>query len=158
MDITQQQLDELTWHVPPRCQGQIVEYAYAVDGDREVLWERVTDCSDGSVSYSYADLADVDGDVEPWNEMPEVDEGDWIVWSYDPGRSDVAKGYEIYLEQGPINVWAGAGSLADGCTADLGDEAYDAIESAVEDATVGQRVTVKVGDRTFHVDVYEDRK
>lgn len=58
-------LAALAFHAPPASQGQIVEVAYALDGDRIV--RRVTDRSDRSVTYATAPNP---GDVEPWNEGP----------------------------------------------------------------------------------------
>jgi hypothetical protein len=43
----------MTWIVPPECQGQIVEVAYATSCDG-LLWRRVTDRSDRSVTYEVA--------------------------------------------------------------------------------------------------------
>ena len=57
----------LTFHVPPTCQGQIVEIAYAFMGD--VVVRRTTDTSDQSVTFEVADAATVDGD-DPWNQEP----------------------------------------------------------------------------------------
>ena len=61
------------YHVPPACQGQIVETAYMQVGD--ILLRRTTDRSDLSVSYSMIALED--DSVEPWNATPTVS-GDWI--------------------------------------------------------------------------------
>lgn len=66
--------DLSTFIVPPRCQGQIVEYAYATAPDTLVL--RVTDRSDRSVTYHAIDLEDVQGDIEPWNDEPSYDVDD----------------------------------------------------------------------------------
>jgi hypothetical protein len=66
------------YHVPPRCQGQTVEVAYAQVGD--TLLRRVTDRSDRSVDYAMAALkaAEVDG-VEPWNDEPRIAPSRWQV-------------------------------------------------------------------------------
>lgn len=53
----------LTWLTPPSEQGQTVSASYADLRDGRVL-RRLTDRSDGSVSYSIADL-DSDGPDEP---------------------------------------------------------------------------------------------
>ncbi|MFA6168436.1 MAG: hypothetical protein WC700_17565, partial [Gemmatimonadaceae bacterium] len=59
----------LTWHVPPACQGQIVEVAYCQVGD--ILLRRTIDQSDRSVAYEAAPLDDdeIEG-IEPWNCEP----------------------------------------------------------------------------------------
>ena len=50
----------LTWIVPPQCQGQTVERAYACDDEAEIYWRRTTDRSDGSVSYESVECDDFD--------------------------------------------------------------------------------------------------
>ena len=58
--------EPLGYHVPPECQGQIMEHAYAMaDG---MLYRRVTDRSDRSVRYEAREL--LDADPEPWNREP----------------------------------------------------------------------------------------
>lgn len=47
----------MIWLVPPECAGQIVEVAYG-DSCDGTLWRRVTDRSDGTVSYGCADATD----------------------------------------------------------------------------------------------------
>ena len=61
------------WHIPPACQGQIVEVAYGSDG--ESFYRRTTNRSDRSVTYAAADVADCGCDDEcdhwsPWNREP----------------------------------------------------------------------------------------
>lgn len=63
--------DRIAWIVPPRCQGQIVERAYALV--EEVEWRRTTDRSDGSVSYERREGEY--GSWEPWNREPSDE--DW---------------------------------------------------------------------------------
>lgn len=68
---TRQMLEGLAWVVPPVCQGQIVEVAYA--SDRECsLYRRTFDRSDRTTSYERADLDDLEGEFEPWNGEPDV--------------------------------------------------------------------------------------
>lgn len=66
-----------TWHVAPVDQGQIIEVAYAVAGESELLVRRETDQSNGSVAYSVADLEDVVGQIDLINERPRVRKGAW---------------------------------------------------------------------------------
>lgn len=56
------------WIVPPACRGQIVEVAYG-DSRDGVLWRRVTDRSDRSVSYARADATDCGcaGECDCWD-------------------------------------------------------------------------------------------
>lgn len=66
----------LTWHVAPEDQGQIVEVAYAIW--EEELVRRVSDGSDRSVSYALVSLDDVESDkIEPWHEAPVVPDDAW---------------------------------------------------------------------------------
>lgn len=60
--------EELTFHVPPRNQGQMVEVAYAADFESNVVIQRVHDQSDRSVAYYISDMMDDDGDY--WNGAP----------------------------------------------------------------------------------------
>jgi hypothetical protein len=62
---------ELKFHVPPVCQGQIVERAFACDGD--FIYEKITDKSDRSVTvvvYDHPEDAN-EGSFEPWNSEPD---------------------------------------------------------------------------------------
>jgi hypothetical protein len=59
---------DLTFHVPPACQGQIVEYAYACDADH--VYEKITDRSDRSVKFIAYEHAEGDEPFEPWNHEP----------------------------------------------------------------------------------------
>ena len=66
-------IEGLTFHVPPRCQGQIVEYAYACDAD--LVYVRVRDRSDGRVEYRcYEHDEGEAGDWQPWNVEPNYGE------------------------------------------------------------------------------------
>lgn len=57
----------LTMHIPPVCQGQIVEVAYGLH--LGTVYRRVTDRSDSSVEYARSRaLADDEGDY--WNREP----------------------------------------------------------------------------------------
>jgi hypothetical protein len=78
-------LEDLTFHIPPSCQGQHMEYAYAIDPAG--LFRRVTDLSIPSdhaerVSYDWVswDQFEDGGEsvAEPWNGEPEVDEDLWV--------------------------------------------------------------------------------
>lgn len=67
-------LESLSFLVPPRCQGQTVEAAYAADP--EGLVRRIYDRSDMTTRYSVAPWpADDAFAFEPQNAEPEVD--DW---------------------------------------------------------------------------------
>ena len=68
---------DLTWHVAPADQGQMIEIAYAADTEHERVWRRSTDHSDGSVSYGYADAADMSGQFQPWNGAPDIPADSW---------------------------------------------------------------------------------
>lgn len=61
-------LGSATWHIPPACQGQIVEVAYSTDDDGCPI-RRATDRSDGSTSYQIG-TETAREDYEPWNEEP----------------------------------------------------------------------------------------
>lgn len=67
-------LADVTFHVPPQNQGQIVEVAYGSDC-AGLVFRRTVDRSDGSTSYAVADSADCGCDsgcscFEPWNSEP----------------------------------------------------------------------------------------
>ena len=66
------------WAVPPRCQGQIVEVAYALDGESRIAWRRTFDSSDRTSRYAYADVTGLDlaSVWDPHNRTP--DGIDWI--------------------------------------------------------------------------------
>jgi len=80
---------ERSWKVSPRDQGQMIEYAYAVGPHDEIedgatyLYRRTLDRSMGiaveALCYERVDALDVYGDIEPWNEPPQVDADDWKV-------------------------------------------------------------------------------
>lgn len=71
-------INELTFTVPPECQGQIVEYAYAIDAEREEITCRCYDASDRSTTYSVTPLDNLVGEFEPWNCRPRfADDGLW---------------------------------------------------------------------------------
>lgn len=73
---------DLTFVVPPECQGQIVEYAYAIDSDREDIVCRTFDASDRTTSYSISPLENLVGEFEPWNHRPLLtDDGLWTTVS-----------------------------------------------------------------------------
>lgn len=59
--------NEQTWHIAPEDQGQIVEVAYAIEGELERILRRTTNRSDASITLAIAHLADLEGDFEPWN-------------------------------------------------------------------------------------------
>lgn len=59
--------DELHWYVPPECQGQIVERAYAISGD--CLYRRRRDRSNRSVEYAVRGIADGE-EPDPLNREP----------------------------------------------------------------------------------------
>jgi len=56
------------WHVPPECQGQIVERAYSTDAKGHPLC-RTIDAGEGSVRYEQADEPARD-DYDPANTEP----------------------------------------------------------------------------------------
>jgi len=64
-------ISELTFHVPPECQGQIqvVSYAYAPDAG---IVERVVDRSSpfDTPSYTLYEDPDPESDFDPWNGSP----------------------------------------------------------------------------------------
>lgn len=69
---------EVRYHVPPRCQGQIVEYSYALWADGcggSVLVRRREDRSTGEVSYDVA-LPQDDEEGDFWNGEP-TPAGEW---------------------------------------------------------------------------------
>lgn len=75
------ELDLLTpWTVPPECQGQMVEVAYASTECGVV--RRITDRSVPAghperESYTFCEWEDLEGEFEPWNEAPAVPPGAW---------------------------------------------------------------------------------
>ncbi len=60
-------LPHLTWLVPPRCQGQMVERAYALDGESGLTWRRTTDRGSRVVTYQARLLLEAD---DPANTEP----------------------------------------------------------------------------------------
>lgn len=67
---------DLSYTIPPRHQGQVIELAFAVTPDEIV--RRTTDHSDGSVFYETADLLDMSGKFEPQNRTPSVSRDAWM--------------------------------------------------------------------------------
>lgn len=59
------------FHVPPVCQGQIVEVAYACAGEH--MLRRTHDRSDGSISY---EIAEIGPDDWSWYETYEQANGE----------------------------------------------------------------------------------
>jgi hypothetical protein len=78
------EFDHLFFHVPPACQGQIVEYAYAIDAEMGLV-RRITNRSDKSLEFAYIPWDDLDGEavIEPWNEEPELT--GWVSLAVDTG-------------------------------------------------------------------------
>jgi hypothetical protein len=73
----------ISWHIPPACQGQIVEVAYGIDSEYEVVVRRITDRSDNSVQYAKAPIDALPAlldrwDFEPWNYEPKIDADAWV--------------------------------------------------------------------------------
>lgn len=64
----------LTFIVPPECQGQMVEYSYACD--ENTAYQRVTDRSSRTVALYTADWADLPDDAfsswDPANSEPAI--------------------------------------------------------------------------------------
>lgn len=79
-------LERLTWHTPPRCQGQIVEVSYAAvaDGAGEGwILQRTHDRSDGATTYAAREWATDDG-ADFWQQEPggaflPVEDGDSVL-------------------------------------------------------------------------------
>lgn len=83
-------LADVTFHVPPRNQGQIVEVAYGADS-AGLVFRRTLDRSDGSTRYAVADSADCGCDsecscFEPWNGEPSG--FDWVSIEEPPEEGD----------------------------------------------------------------------
>jgi hypothetical protein len=79
---TVDQLAKLTYTVPPENQGQIVEVAYAVDAQADLVVKRTADQSFAPgfperVVFEVADVDEIEGDFEPWNQTPVVTEDCW---------------------------------------------------------------------------------
>jgi len=69
---------DLKFTTPPECQGQIVEMAYAYDGENSQIVCRAFDASDRTTSYSVTDVENLVGEFEPWNSRPKfADDGIW---------------------------------------------------------------------------------
>jgi len=69
-DQLQEWARDITWHVPPANQGQIVTVSYGCDDDG-TLWEKTFDSSDRSTSVRHLGTADsYEGRWEPWNAAP----------------------------------------------------------------------------------------
>lgn len=58
----------ITWHTPPKCQGQMVEVSYA-SGEDGLIYRRTWDHSDSTRTYS-KHLLDDGESFEPWNVEP----------------------------------------------------------------------------------------
>lgn len=65
-------IEDLTFHVPPSCAGQIVERSFACDADR--IYMRVLDRSDRSEEIVVFEHPEDECDFEPWNREPETGE------------------------------------------------------------------------------------
>lgn len=63
-------------HVPPECQGQMVECAYGYDYSSNRLWERRRDRSDGSTTWRSAPCPD-EQDLDMWNHAPDILNSEW---------------------------------------------------------------------------------
>lgn len=68
-------MSALSYHTPPAHQGQTVIVSYA--GGRDGIYMREHDQSDGTTSYFCCSWDLYEGDFQPWNEAPDVDEDDW---------------------------------------------------------------------------------
>ena len=71
------QYADVRFHVPPECQGQIVEAAYGLLDDGETVIMRLTDRSmpiGHPERVTYTDLGELpeDEEFEPWNYEPSV--------------------------------------------------------------------------------------
>jgi hypothetical protein len=60
---------ELTFHVPPRNQGQMVEQSYAADHERGEVIRRTADASARTIEYHASPLLAGD-EGEYWNAPP----------------------------------------------------------------------------------------
>ncbi len=67
--VLHSRMGELEFHVPPRNQGQIVEVAYALFAEGNLVVKRVHDGSDGSATYYISPVCD-DDDGDYWNGAP----------------------------------------------------------------------------------------
>ena len=112
-------LSRLTWHVPPRNQGQAVEVSYAAD--EGYVYRRTHDRSTGDVSYERRDCEDLIGDFDPWNGRPRfrdcgpdpwtpvLPEGTWVVG----GEGEDADFGRVYMGScGPMVQWEAAWQVA----------------------------------------------
>jgi hypothetical protein len=59
------------WHTPQRCAGQIVEYAYGLDVERQIIIVRRCDRSDGSIMLTSFAVPDDWADAE-WPPLVEA--------------------------------------------------------------------------------------
>lgn len=66
---------DLSYTIPPRNQGQIVEVSYAITPDEIV--RRTADSSNGSITYETADLCELIGEFAPQNRTPSVPHDAW---------------------------------------------------------------------------------
>lgn len=74
MTVAKIEAKQLSWIVPPVCQGQIVEVSYACD--RNGAYRRSYDRSDRSTSYAFCaieDCPDALCDFDPANAEPDYD-------------------------------------------------------------------------------------
>lgn len=96
-------MDTLSYHIMPEDAGQIVEIAYAVDWESELLYRRTTD---GAVPVGHPDrvaiqrttITDGDGEFEPQNGvLPEHDR--WV-----KKENTIMTYYAVCNANGPISV------------------------------------------------------
>lgn len=61
-------IEDLTFHMPPECRGQIVERSFACDAD--YIYMRVLDRSDRSEEIVVFEHPEEESSFEPWNQEP----------------------------------------------------------------------------------------
>lgn len=140
------------WIVPGSCQGQMVEVAYG-DDRAGTVFRRVTDRSDRSVAYSYADAADCGCEAEcncwePWNREPSG--YDWIhvhEWRYSIFDADP--------QSSTGTVWTDHDNVE--LDAESDEDAIDQVRELLQDEASGLNISdgYCVGDQ-IHALVWRD--
>lgn len=65
-------IEELTFHTPPECAGQVVEVSFACDADH--IYKRIYDRSDHSETIVVYEHPEEECDFDPWNTYPNTGE------------------------------------------------------------------------------------
>ena len=76
-------MNGFNYYTPPEYQGQnsIISYAGGRDG---IYMKEVSPC--GATTWHIADWDALQGEFQPWNEAPDVDDSDWSRLKKEPSE------------------------------------------------------------------------